>query len=113
MTTRGTVRWVILRDLLIFQIKLAMDGAKDIVLMPLSIAAAAFDLLFPGRRPGRFLYAVMRLGERYDRWLCLFAAAEKADALSDGLFGSSRAGSRSMLGRLEEIVIGHPEPETG
>jgi hypothetical protein len=111
MTTRATVRWVILRDLLIFQVKLAMDGAKDIVLMPLAIAAAAFDLLLPGRRPGRFLYAVMRLGERYDRWLCLFGAAEKADALSDGLFGASRAGSRSMLGRLEEIVIGHPEPE--
>jgi hypothetical protein len=108
MTTK--TRWVILRDLLIFQIKLVLDGAKDIVIAPLSIAAAAVDIVFPGQRPGRFFYAVMRLGEHFDRWLSLFAAADKADAVSDGLFGASAAGSRSMLGRLEEIVLGHGEP---
>jgi hypothetical protein len=109
MTTRGRTRWVILRDLAIFQIKLALDGAKDIVLAPLSLAAVALDLIFPGKRPGKFFYAVMRVGERFDRWLSLFAAAHKSDALSDGLFGASRAGSNSMLGKLEEIVIGHEE----
>ncbi len=110
MTITGRTRWVILRDLLIFQIKLAMDGAKDIALSPLSIIAVAVDLVFPGDRPGRLFYGVMRIGERFDRWLCLFAAADKADAYSDGLFGASRAGTRSMLGRLEEIIIGHAEP---
>jgi hypothetical protein len=110
MTTNGRTRWVILRDLLIFQLKLFMDGAKDIVLAPLSLVAAALDLLFPGPRPGRRFYAVMRVGERFDRWLSLFSAADKATAFEDGLFGASRAGSRSMLGKLEELVIGHEEP---
>jgi hypothetical protein len=112
MTTRGRSRWVILRDLAIFQIKLVLDGGKDLVLAPLSLAAAAVDLFFPGPRPGHRFYAVMRLGERFDRWLSLFAAADKADALSDGLFGASRAGSRSLLGKLEELVIGYEEPVT-
>lgn len=110
MTTKGRTRWVILRDLLIFQLKLAMDGAKDIVLAPLSLVAVVLDLAFPGKRPGHRFYGVMRLGEHFDRWLSLFAAADKADALSDGLFGASRAGTRSMLGKLEEIVIGYEEP---
>lgn len=110
MTRMGRTRWVILRDLAIFQVKLMLDGAKDIVLAPLSAVAAAFDVIFPGDRPGRRFYAVMRLGERFDRWLSLFAAAHKADALEDGLFGASRAGSRSLLGRLEEIVLGREEP---
>jgi hypothetical protein len=110
MNTIGRTRWVILRDLVIFQIKLVLDGAKDIALAPLSIIAAALDLFFPGARPGHRFYGVMRLGERFDRWLSLFAAADKADAREDGLFGASRAGSSSLLGRLEAIALGHDEP---
>jgi hypothetical protein len=111
MTRIARTRWVILRDLTIFQIKLAMDGLKDLVFMPISIVAAALDCIFPGAQPGRRFYFVLRVGERFDRWLSLFGAAEKANALEDGLFGASRAGSASLLGRLEEIVIGHDEPE--
>lgn len=111
MTRTTRTRWVILRDLLIFQAKLVLDGAKDILLSPLSLGAAVLDLLFPGPRPGHRFYAVMRLGERYDRWLSLFAAADKANAFDDGLFGASRAGSPSMVGRLEQIILGHEEPE--
>jgi len=110
MTTKGRTRWVILRDLAIFQTKLVLDGAKDVVLIPFSFAAVALDLFFPGPRPGHRFYWVMRLGERYDRWLSLFGAADKASALEDGLFGASRAGSASFLGRLEAIVVG-PEDE--
>jgi hypothetical protein len=110
--TRQTraARSVILRDLLIFQVKLAIDGAKDLVLMPVSIMAAAADVLFPGPRPGHRFYAVLRLGERFDRWLSLFSAASSADADAGGLFGASRAGSATLLGRLEAMVLGHEEP---
>lgn len=111
MSHKNRTRWVVLRDLAIFQGKLVLDGAKDLVLSPLAFAAAALDLLFPGQQPGRLFYGVMRVGESFDQWLSLFGAAEKANALDDGLFGSSRAGSPSFLGRLEEIVIGREEPE--
>ena len=100
---------VILRDLFIFQVKLVMDGLKDIVLSPVAIAAAAADMLWPGERTGHRFYAVMMVGERFDRWLNLFGAAGHAAADRDGLFGASRAGSVSMLGRLVAIVLGHEE----
>jgi hypothetical protein len=104
-------KWVIFRDLIIFQVKLGLDGLKDIVLMPLSITAAAADVVFPGRRPGHRFYAVLRVGERFDRWLDLFGAAEAADARTGGLFGASRAGSPTMLGRMERAVLGRDETE--
>ncbi|MFW6206649.1 MAG: hypothetical protein ACOC5J_01815 [Gemmatimonadota bacterium] len=111
MSTRFQSAWVILRDLVIFQVKLTLDGLKDLVLAPASIIAAFFDVLFPGATPGSRFYAVMRIGERFDRWLSLFAAADRADAAHDGLFGASRAGSGSLLGKLEEIVLGYEEAE--
>lgn len=78
-------RTVILRDLLLFQMKLWLDGLKDIFLSPLSIAACVIDLFF--RRSGQksLLYGVMRLGERFDLWLNLYGAAAGADAHRDGL----------------------------
>lgn len=113
MRPDGRTRWVILRDLVIFQMKLALDGLKDLILAPASIAAAAVDILFPGTTPGSRFYAVMRIGERFDRWLSLFSAADEADPGRDGLFGASRAGTGSLLGKLEEIVLGYEEVEVG
>ncbi len=109
MSTKGRIRWVILRDLIIFHVKLTIDGTKDIVLAPVSMLAALLDLAFPGRAPGHRFYSVMSVGERFDRWLSLFSAAQKATAREDGLFGASPAGAPSLLGRLEKIVVGYRE----
>lgn len=100
---------VIFRDVLIFQVKLFLDGVKDIILSPVSIMAAIADVVSPTDRVGKRFYHVMLMGERIDRWLNLFGAAERADAGEDGLFGASRAGSNTLLGRLETIVTGRNE----
>ena len=110
MSTTGRTRWVIFHDLLIFHLKLSMDGMKDVVLAPASLLAALLDLAFPGEALGHRFYSVMGIGERFDRWLSLFSAADKASAQEDGLFGASRAGTPSLLGKLEEVVIGYEEP---
>ena len=106
-------RGVIIRDLIIFQIKLLLDGVKDLVLSPLSIIAAGLDIISPTQRRGKRLYSVLTLGERFDRWLNLFNVSERAAAHEQGLFGASRAGADTLLGKLEELVIGHTEPEDG
>jgi hypothetical protein len=103
-------RKVILRDLVIFQVKLFIDGLKDVVLLPASLVAALIDLVFPGPRPGRFFYVLLRAGERFDRWLSLYGPSLQASAAMDGLFGTSRAGSETMLGELEELVRGPERP---
>ena len=113
MTARSrAAKAIVLRDLLIFQIKLFLDGIKDIVLMPASIIAAGLDVVVPGEKPGRLFYSVLRFGEKFDRWLSLFSAASTADAHNGGLFGASRAGSNSLLGEIEAMILGHEEPRT-
>lgn len=63
----------IIRDVLIFQAKLWLEGFKDIALMPLSGGAAVIDFIFGSST----LYAVMRLGDRFERWVQLYAAVEE------------------------------------
>lgn len=94
-------RTVILRDLLLFQMKLWLDGLKDIFLSPLSIAACVVDLFF--RRSGQksFLYGVMRLGERFDLWLNLYGAASGADAHRDGLLRRDAIRGRDIADMID------------
>ena len=104
----GVSRWVIFRDLLLFQLKLFLDGLIDVTLAPLSIAAAIVEMAFGGRQRGRLFYSILRLGERADLWLNLYGASRRADA--DGLFGGSRAGSDTLLGEIEQRIRGGDEP---
>lgn len=94
-------RHVLLRDLVLFQMKLWLDGLKDIVLSPLSIAACALDIVF--RRSGQrsLFYGVMRLGERFDLWLNLYGPAMRADAHPDGLLGRNAIRGRDMADMLD------------
>ena len=102
-------RGVLIRDFLIFQVKLWLDGFKDVSLSVLSLVAIIFDLFFGGNRR-RLFYKVIRMGERVDLWLNLHGALSRAEETDDGLFGASRAGSDSMLGQLEQVVRGGDVP---
>ena len=65
---------VTFNDFVVFQAKLALDGVKDLLLINLSVVAIVIDMIAGGgRRPRRF-YAVVRLGQRFDRWLRLHSA---------------------------------------
>lgn len=98
---------VLLRDLLIFQAKLWMDGAKDLFLSPLSVGAAVLDALLGPKAGGKYrLYSILKVGERFDLWLNLYGAAEAAERTTDGLFGASQPGDGTMLGRMEELSEG-------
>jgi hypothetical protein len=99
-------RGVILRDLLIFQVKLWFDGLKDVVLSPLSIVAVVVDVLF--RRPGRksLFYRVMSLGERFDLWLNLYGPAQRAEEGREGLLNRPTIedhAHQNQVRRLREV----------
>ncbi|MEW5930182.1 MAG: hypothetical protein AB1941_22215 [Gemmatimonadota bacterium] len=97
-------RGVLVRDLVLFQIKLVLDSLKDLALFQASIVAAVIDVVFMPVTRGRLFYGVLRFSERADLWLNLYGASEGAQGDADGLFGRSRAGAPSYLGKLEQMV---------
>jgi hypothetical protein len=68
-------RWRLLRDVVMFQIKLGMEAVLDIMLIPLSLAAAALDLVLGNWRRPRWFHAVLRFGERCEHRIDLWGAA--------------------------------------
>lgn len=72
-------RLIILRDVVVFQLKLFVDGLRDVVLVPVSTIAAIVDVLAPGKNTGQHFYEVVRFGRRTERWIDLFSAADHLD----------------------------------
>ena len=75
-TKRGS-RLRLLRDVIVFQVKLGMEALLDITLIPVSLAAAGLDLLLGNWRRPRWFHAVLRFGERCERRIDLWGV--KAD----------------------------------
>lgn len=103
MPTRGAI----VRDVIFFQVKLWLDGFKDVVLSPLSIAAAALDFVFHSKRRSLF-YGVLRLGERFDLWLNLYSAAERGQSKRGGMLDPDSGDDRPSL---DDLLRQHADPD--
>ena len=65
-------RWALLRDVLVFQVKLAADAVRDVVLVPISLGAALLDLISGTERDGLYFHQVIAAGRRSEGWINLF-----------------------------------------
>ena len=101
----GVSRWVLIRDLLIFQLKLSIDSLKDLLISPLATVMAILGVMAGGSQRGRWFYHVLRWGERFDLWLNLFGAAQRLDQHHHGLLGPQSAQDDSLVGELSLIHI--------
>lgn len=95
-------RWELIRDLVVFQIKLGLDALRDLVFSPLSIAAAIFDLITGGENPGRAFYAVLAAGGRTEGWINLFGAPSQTDGHSLASGGTT---VDSFVKQIEVLVV--------
>jgi hypothetical protein len=94
----GKKRFRVFRDVVVFQLKLLVDGLRDVLLSPLSIAAALIDLLIPGDDGGKRFYSVVRFGRRTEAWINLFGAADTPDP------ETKATGMDVLLNELETLM---------
>lgn len=97
----------LLRDFIAFELKLLVDGFKDVMLAQLALLITVIELLFLRGRRGRLFYGLMKIGARFDRWLGLYephGRATSADDPDDGL--TARLGHANRILRdAEERIL--------
>ncbi|NKB99172.1 MAG: hypothetical protein GKR90_11860 [Pseudomonadales bacterium] len=59
-------------SVLVFQLRLIVDGLRDVVLVPISLIAALIGLIAGGAEPARYFNQILRLGRRTETWINLF-----------------------------------------
>ena len=69
-------RTVLVRNTLVFQLKLMADGFRDLLLLPVSLIAAVIGLLRGGDEPEREFNQVIEVGRESEQWINLFGNHE-------------------------------------
>lgn len=100
-----TDRWVVIRDIGVLQVKLIVDGLRDLVLVPVSLVLGVISLTRSGKDTGSEFYELLRLGKRSERWINLFGAADKARRTEEeeALFPGDDIDA--MVSRVENFVV--------
>ena len=94
-------RWQFFRDVLVFQVKLALDAMRDVILVPISIGAALLDLVSSGKRTGQRFYRVFAMGKRTDIWINLFDTYGNSDESPE----AANTTVDSLVAQLEALLV--------
>lgn len=62
----------LVRNTVVFQLKLVADGFRDLVLLPVSLMATIIGLLRGGDEPEREFNQVIDIGRQSEQWINLF-----------------------------------------
>ena len=65
-------RWELMRDVLVLQAKLLLEGLRDVMLGPISIIAGLLGALRKQGDPRQYFRRVLSAGYRFDDWLNLY-----------------------------------------
>jgi hypothetical protein len=98
-------RWTLIRDILVLQLKLVVDGLRDFILVPVSLIIGIASLVKGGDSPGSQFYELLRTGRRSERWINLFGAAERVygPSIEEDRFPTEDIDE--MVSRVESFVV--------
>ena len=102
----GPDRWTLIRDIAVLQVKLIVDGFRDLVLVPASLVAGIWSL-FSGSvdRPGPQFYQLIGLGKQSELWINLFKAYENAPPEVRKEHGFGVASMDELVEKVESFVV--------
>jgi hypothetical protein len=77
--TNPSKRGVLVRNTVVFQLKLMADGFRDLLLLPVSLIATIIGLLRGGDEPEREFNQVIEVGRESEQWINLFGNHDVPD----------------------------------
>ena len=99
-------RWTLIRDVGVLQVKLLVDGLRDLLLVPASLVAGIVSLMSAhAGRPGPQFYHLLGFGKQTERWINLFGALENSPEKFEDQTPFGDADIDDLVGRVESFVI--------
>jgi hypothetical protein len=98
--------WTLRRDIAVLQVKLLVDGARDLILVPASLIAGIVSLAKSrDGKPGPEFYMLIGVGKQSERWINLFGALKNAppEVMEQNSFGD--ADMDQIVSRVESFVV--------
>jgi hypothetical protein len=101
------LRWALIRDLLVFVSKAALEAIRDVALIPAAVVAGVAGLLLSRKRPDRYFQRVLRVGDAFDDYVDLFGKGPRAKRRPGWLGRAAKPGARvdDLFDRVERLVV--------
>jgi hypothetical protein len=98
--------WTLVRDIAVLQVKLVVDGLRDLILVPASLIAGILSLSkMKNGKPGAHFYKVVGIGKQSEQWINLFGALRNAplEVVEKDHFGNTDIDE--IVTRMESFVV--------
>ena len=98
--------WTLIRDIAVLQVKLVVDGLRDLLLVPASLIAGIVSIVkTTDGKPGSEFYSLVSVGKQSERWINLFGAIRNAppEVIEEYHFGT--ADIDDIVSRVESFVV--------
>lgn len=98
--------WTLIRDIAVLQVKLVVDGLRDLFLVPASLIAGVVSLAkMKNGEPGTQFYKVVSAGRQSEHWINLFGAIKNAppEFIEQEHFGNTDIDE--IVTRMESFVV--------
>ena len=93
-------RWKFVRDVLVFESKLALNNLHNFFQIPVTIAVALFDLLFKGKEEGARFYKMLEMGRTIDDSIDIYSViAHREKGLNKDYTVDA------VVARIEEVIV--------
>lgn len=104
-TNESSDRWTLARDIAVLQVKLLVDGLRDLLLVPASLTVGLVSLFSSENgRPGPHFYQLLDLGKQTESWINLFGALKNAPPDIRQIEPLPDADIDDLVGKLEMFV---------
>jgi hypothetical protein len=99
-------RWTLIRDVAVLQVKLIVDGFRDLLLVPASLVAGIASIVTGTKdRPGPQFYQLVGLGKQSELWINLFKSYEHAPDEVKEEYSLGAADMDELVDRFESFVV--------
>ena len=99
-------RWTLIRDIGVLQVKLLVDGLRDLLLVPASLVAG---IVSPATAkdgcPGPQFYQLLAWGRQSELWINLFGALQNSPEEIETPHVPGNQDMDDIVGRFESFVV--------
>ncbi len=93
-------RWKFIRDVAVFEMKLALNNLHNFFQIPLTLAVAVFDLVVKGKQEGERFYKLVEMGRTIDDSIDIYSIVEHRERSLNKDFTVD-----AVIGRLEDVIV--------
>jgi hypothetical protein len=97
--TNADMRWKFIRDVAVFEMKLALNNLHNFFQIPLTLAVAVFDLFVKGRHEGERFYKLVEMGRTIDDSIDIYSIVAHRERVLNKDFTVD-----AVLGKVEAVI---------